>query len=61
MLWLTVIVVVLVIFIFTAMYLKKATPAPEKEVMEKHCKSCLNIIPQDYTKSLCPHCRKFLM
>jgi hypothetical protein len=62
MLWLTLVLLVLVILIFTALYLKKSgTPALEKEVIEKSCKSCLNKIPKDYTKSLCPHCRKFLM
>ncbi|RXJ02080.1 hypothetical protein DS745_08295 [Anaerobacillus alkaliphilus] len=58
---LMIILAVLIIFVVTALALRGSKNPPEDLKVEKTCKSCMNTIPEGYTKALCPHCSKFLM
>lgn len=59
-LWIVIFIAVILVLI--AIYLKFKTPdTPLEKETERTCPHCLEVIPKDYKKSLCPHCRKFII
>jgi Zn finger protein HypA/HybF involved in hydrogenase expression len=59
--WLIAILVIAAITIVVIFSLKrKPETQDDPESSKRSCKTCENTIPQDFSKSLCPHCRAFL-
>jgi Zn finger protein HypA/HybF involved in hydrogenase expression len=61
--WLTLLLGVAVIVILVVIIKKKKRSGTQEdtEFSERSCKHCQKPIPIDFAKSLCPHCKGFLM
>ncbi|SDY95134.1 hypothetical protein SAMN05421736_104300 [Evansella caseinilytica] len=62
--WLIVIlvIVVLAVIIYLPRFFKarRSNTQTDDDASQRICKTCLTEIPNDFTKSLCPHCKSFL-
>ncbi|MDQ0257400.1 Zn finger protein HypA/HybF involved in hydrogenase expression [Evansella vedderi] len=59
--WLIVVLVVAVLAIIVVLVKTKGSSSALNEEDNKvTCKSCNAVIPDNYTKSLCPECKAFL-
>ncbi|WP_100408012.1 hypothetical protein [Bacillus solitudinis] len=56
-----IIVLVIIVFIVTSMKKKRSATSDEVVDPERTCKHCQGVLPNQYDKSLCPHCNGFLM
>lgn len=51
---------VLVVFSIVSSIRSKKKVKENPDDSQRTCKSCMEVIPLNFEKSLCPHCKKFL-
>lgn len=51
---------IMVVFSIVSSIRGKKTAKENPDASQRSCKSCMEVIPLDFEKALCPHCKKFL-